>query len=524
MFSRKPRRSIKPGSQAALSAGVIPPSVGGLNLKAGINALKPEEALILDNWRPGQTYLQVRGGYTSYATGVGASIGSLMEWAGPSSRKFFAARASSIYDSSPTGAVGAASVTGLTSAYWQHVNFTTSGGSFLVLANGADSVRNFDGTTWTTPSITGVTSSDLVNVASHKQRLWFVEKSSTRAWYLGTSSIAGAATKFEMGDKFRKGGKLQLIGTLSQDSGDGLDDVLCLVSSNGEVVVYQGGNPDDSGDWSLVGVYQGAPPVGNRALIKVGGDLGILTERGIISVRQLMQSGQATAERQAITDKIDPGIVEAFKSYGTNTGWEMIVHERTRQAIINIPKSSSTAFQYAMNIQTGAWSTYGYIASPMNATCWGIFNNELYFGTSAGTVYHAENGNQDAGAAITCALKPSFQQRAKGALHRLTLAQPIFLAGGRPIPAIRANVDYRNDTPMTTDEYPIDAGSAGATWDSSLWDTATWGDSDAPYADWFDADGVGTASTLNMVIRPNGISVKLSAINIRFEIAQAASL
>lgn len=524
MFAARPRKSIKPGSHADMRYGVIPPSVSGLNLKAGINALKPDEALVLDNWRPGQTYQMVRGGHTSHATGLSTTVGSLMEWAGPTSRKFFAAKSNAIYDVSSAGAVGAAVQTGLSSAYWQHVNFTTSGGSFLVLCNGSDSVLNYDGTTWTTPAITNVTSSTLINVASHKTRLWFVKTGTTEAWYLGTSSISGAATKFDLGDKFRRGGKLQLIGALSQDSGDGLDDVLCFVSSNGEIVVYQGGNPDDANDWSLVGVYRAAPPIGNRALIRVGGDLGLLTERGIISVRQLMQEGQASAERTSITSKIDPGIISAFASYGTNTGWEMIVHDRTRQALVNIPKSSSTAFQYALNIQTGAWSTYGLYASPLNATCWGVYNGELYFGTASGIVYHAENGYQDNGAAVTCSWKPAFQKWGKGGLFRMSLIQPVFISGGRINPAVRVNVDYRDDLPLTSDEYPADAGAAGSLWGSSLWGTATWGSSNVPYADWINADGIGTAATINMVIRPNGIPAKLSETNVRIEMSQVPSL
>lgn len=524
MFAvRSKSQPVRP--PASMGTGIIPASVRGLNLRSGITALKPDEALIMDNWRPGTNYQEVRGGYTSHATGIGASVGSLMEWAGASSRKFFAAKGSAIYDISSTGAVGAAAVSSLNSAYWQTVIFTTSGGTFLVLANGADSVHNYDGTSWTTPSITGVTSSNLINVASHKSRLWFVEKSSTKAWYLGTSSISGAATGFELGDKFRRGGKLQLIGSLSQDSGDGLDDVLCFISSRGEIVVYQGNNPDDANDWSIVGVYDAAPPIGDRALLRVGGDIGLLTERGILSVRTIMGQGQAGAERTALTSSIDQGIIDAFKSYGALTGWEMIYHPRTRQALANVPTSSSTAFQYALNTLTGAWSTYGMVTSPLNATCWGIFNEELYFGTSGGTVYHAENGNADNGSAITCTWKPSFQPRARGgAVHRITMVRPLFLAGGRVTPAIRVNVDYRNDVALSSDEFPSDSGSAGGVWDTGLWDQAIWGDTDQPYADWVTADGIGTASTLYTVIRPNGIAVKLASVDLKFEIARSLAL
>ena len=51
-----------------------------------------------------------------------------------------------IYDVSSSGAVGAAAVSGLTNARHQHTMFATSGGQFLVICNGADGVRTYDGT------------------------------------------------------------------------------------------------------------------------------------------------------------------------------------------------------------------------------------------------------------------------------------------------------------------------------------------------------------------------------------------
>lgn len=518
------RSRTRPLSMPSMSTGQIPAPVRGLQLKRGLASMKPDEALILDNWFPKGGYCQVRGGYTSHVTGIGSSVGSLMEWAGTSSRKMFAATATAIYDVTSAGAVGAASLSSLTSAYWQHVNFTTSGGHFLVIANGTDSVRNYDGSSWTTPSITGVTSSSLVRPAVHKSRLWFVESGSTKAWYLGTSSISGAATSLELGDKFKRGGKLQLIGSMSRDGGSGPQDVICFVSSRGEVVIYSGADPADTLTWLQVGSYLTAAPIGNRGLVTIDGDLGLLTERGLVSLRQVATQGQNTSERNAITGSIDQGIIDDFASYGSNTGWEVIVHPRTRQAIINVPKSSSTATQYALNIQTGAWCTYGRYASPLNATCWGTLNENLYFATSGGTVYQAERGYQDAGSAITAQLKTSFQPYASGQQFRNSMIRPQFTAGGRVLPAVRLNVDYRNDTPLSTDEYPGTSGSSGGTWDSSLWNTGVWGDSDTPYADWISATGIGTTASINMVTRTNGIAAKLNAFDLKFERGRAMAL
>lgn len=521
MFSNK-RAAL--ASRPRMGATQLPAPVGGLNLSSGIAEMAKDEALILDNWFPATNYCRVRGGYTSHATGIGASVGTLMEWAGAASRKMFAATASDIYDVSSAGAVGAASLSSLSSAYWQWTMFTTSGGQFLVCANGSDSVRNYDGSSWTTPAITNVTSSDLINVWSYKTRLWFVQKDSTKAWYLGTSSIAGAATALELGDKFKQGGKLKLVCSVSRDAGNGPQEVICFISSKGEIVVYEGSDPSDTNNWKLVGNYYCAAPIGNRAATRVDGDIALLTEKGVLSLRQVASAGQAAAERQAISNAISLGIIEDFSSYGSNTGWEMMVHPRTRQMIVNVPKSASTATQYAMNTETGKWCTYGRYDSAINATTWGMLSDALYFATSGGTVYKAEDGYQDAGAAITARLKTSFQELAGGDLFRMSLLRPLFTAGGRVIPGVRVNVDYRNDTPSSDDQYPGVSGAAGAVWDTDLWDTGVWGDSEQPYADWVAAHGIGTTASVHMLTQTSGHQVRLNALDVRFEQSRGVAL
>jgi hypothetical protein len=235
---------------------------------------------------------------------------------------------------------------------------------------------------------------------------------------------------------------------------------------------------------------------------RIDGDLGLLTSKGVLSLRQVAAGGLSSADSGAITGNVDQGIIDDFVSYGAQTGWEMIVHPQTRQMIINVPLTSSTSTQWAMNTQTGAWCTYGRYASALNATCWGMFNDSLYFATSGGTVYKAENGNQDAGSAITAQLKTSFQNYGgSGKIERPPWCKPMFTAGGNVRPAVRINVDYRNDTPLSSDQFPGTSGSEGGVWDTGLWDTAIWGDSDTPYADWVAAQGIGDVSSINMVVR-----------------------
>src|SRR6185503_2024128 len=88
--------------------------------------------------------------------------------------KLFAGAGTSLFDVSVSGgSVGAAVVTGLTNVDFQWTSMTTSAGNYLVACNGADHVQNFDGTTWTNPTITGATDTTFVNVIEFKQRLWF---------------------------------------------------------------------------------------------------------------------------------------------------------------------------------------------------------------------------------------------------------------------------------------------------------------------------------------------------------------
>jgi hypothetical protein len=385
-------------------------------------------------------------------------------------------------------------------------------------------VRNYNGSAWSVPAITGVSSADLINVASYKSRLWFVQKDSTKAWYLGTSSIAGAATSLELGDKFTRGGKLVAIGSVSRDAGNGAQNVICFVSSKGEIVVYEGSDPADPINWSLVGIYLAAAPIGTRCLARIDGDLAILTERGIVSAKQIATQGQAAAERTAITGNIDLGIIDDFAAYGGNTGWQIVVHPRTRQAIVNVPKSVATATQYAMNVQTGGWCTYGRYSSPLNATCWGVLNEKLYFGNSTGTVYEAERGYQDNGASITAELKTSFQAYGKGGLFRMSVIRPVFTSGGPITPAVRINTDYADDKPMSADEYPGASGAAGSLWGAALWGTGIWGSMNIPYADWLAVQGIGTTGSIHMVTRTDGFTAKLNAFDLRFERARELAL
>src|SRR5687768_3123912 len=125
-----------------------PAPTGGWNSRDSIAQLKPKYAQKLTNWFPTTSDLMIRKGSEAWATGMTGQINSLMAYNG-TNRKIFAAVGVDIFDVTSSGAVGAASLTGLGSDKFVSVNITTSGGTLIGMANGVDSVYIYDGTAWT---------------------------------------------------------------------------------------------------------------------------------------------------------------------------------------------------------------------------------------------------------------------------------------------------------------------------------------------------------------------------------------
>lgn len=489
----------------------FPAAVGGLNRRDSKAQMPATDANILQNVFPYPTFCQVRKGNEQYATGLSGSIETLMEWAGPSSRKFFAANNSSIYDISTAGAVGAADVTGLSSIRFQWINFATAGGTFLVACNGSDDVQNFDGTTWTTPAITGVTSADLINVAAWKSRLWFVEKNSTNAWYLPVSSIAGAATKLALGAQFKLGGFLNAIGSFSYDAGDGPDDYIAFMSDQGEVVVYQGTDPSSATTFSLVGRFRMGMPIGRRSMIQVGGDLAVICVDGVVSLIKSMQLDRSAAQKAAVTNKIQNLFNEYAISYRGNFGWQAQIYPLGPYVAFNIPYSTTEFRQLVMNTDTGAWCEF----TNWNGPCFGLYNDDIYFGGTDGVVYKANTGNQDDGSPITFDYQSAFSDfGAKGMQKIFHMIRSLFITNGSPTVLQSMNVDFSDVEPVGTLTPTVPASS---TWDTATWDGGQWAGLTPSYQ-WSSVGQVGEWGAVRLSGSLNGISLQINSFTIQAEV------
>jgi hypothetical protein len=473
----------------------VPAPTKGWNSLDSVALMKENYAVILQNFIPTSSSVSLRKGSSDWVTGITGTVETLVAYNNNTSSKMFAAAAGNIYDVTAKGVVGAPVVTGKTNARWQHTNFATPGGSYLYLVNGADAPLLYDGTTWTpitavsTPAITGVTTSTLIGVTLFKNRLWFIEANSMRAWYLPAASIAGAANVLDLSSLFPRGGYLMAMGDWTLDSGQGVDDYAVFISSEGEVAVYQGTDPASASTWALKGIYQVGSPVGRRCLTKFASDLLIINQDGLQLMSAALSSSRAYVQ-PSVTDKIQPSITAAISTYGNNYGWEALIMSKENVLIMNIPINGNSQ-QYVMNTITNGWCNF----TGWNASCFETLRDDLYFGTS-GKVMKAFDGTSDAGMAISGEALQAFSYLGTSNLKFIEMARPVISTDTSNLGILLGlNVDYDVSPPIGT---PTFAASTSGLWDSGLWDSAVWSGSLAIRKDWQTVGGLGYSAALHI--------------------------
>jgi hypothetical protein len=497
----------------------LPAPVGGWNARDALGAMEETDAVVMTNWWPSTTNVELRYGHSQYATGLSGQVETLLVYAGTAATEMFGVETNgNIYDVSAAGAVGAAVVTGLTNARLQSQNVTTTGGSYLLAVNGADKLQGYDGTNWWvdgdgTHDITGVDTADCSNITQFKNRVWLTQDDTLDAWYLGTSAIAGAATKFPLGGIAQQGGSLIAAGAWTIDAGDGVNDVMVFVTSNdggSEVIVYQGTDPASATTWALVGVWTIGSVIGKRCLLKYRGDLLVICRDGIIPMSSLIVSSK-TIPVVTLTDKIQNAVNAAVTLYGSNFGWQLLYFAKEKQLYLNVPVAAgSDQQQYVMNTITRNWTAF----DGWEANCWAIYNGDAYFGGS-GFVGKAWDTLADNATNIEGFCIQAFSDFGDNRVQkRFTMMRPILFTNGSPNLLGEINVDF--DLSDTTAALAFSPQTYG-TWDNGLWDTAIWGTSLTVQQNWQGVTGIGFFGAPVMKVATQGIETQWNATTVVFE-------
>lgn len=480
----------KPLAQTA-SIRSIPAPTRGLTSEIPLAMMHPTDAIVLENLvcRPGA--VEIRKGWQDWVVGFSATVETLFSYQSLSGAtdKLFAAAGTAIYDVSANGTVGAGVVTGLTSAYWAQTQLANAAGNYLIIVNGADTGRTFDGTTWASWGITGVASTAIVQVAVWKRRVWAVEKNTTKAWYGAADAIAGAMTAFTLAGVFRRGGKLLAIIPWTIDAGSGVDDHLLFISTEGEVAVYKGTDPTSAATFALQGLYFIGAPVGTRFWAQVGGDVWILTVAGLVSFSSFLQS--TTLDKSSVkTDRIRRLILTDIGSYGSIQGWEVVYFPEENLLFLQVPVGLVGArYQWVMNTITGAWSKCLQVAVVTYAT----HNGALYAG-HATEVALSWAGGLDDGVPIEYRMIPAFSTFGSGGQGKqFTLGRVLMEVDYLPTFRVKLLRDY--DTNYTIPAFSPSPTSS-AVWDTAIWDASLWGGFVTVYNSIYSLTGFGRAAAL----------------------------
>lgn len=476
----------------------IPASIKGWDAISSVADMPPDHAIQLDNFIPRPGYLEPRRGSQMHSNTSAAStpIETLMAYNSPTTNatKLFAIGGGVIYD--VTATASATIVTGLSNSRAQHVNFTnTADKTFLFVANGVDSLLVYDATGgWATAGVTGLTA--IAQVNAWKGRLWFVQDQSTVVGYLGVGAVSGSASTFDLGPLMSQGGYVNAIGTWTVDTKQTVDEYIAFISSKGQVFVYQGTDPSSANTFALVGVYNLGAPIGRRCFLRISGNLWIITMDGVIPMTEMLAIDRSDAPRVALTSMIMNAMNQAVQNYSQNFGWQFISYPRGTLAILNIPLiASKQSMQFVMNTITGAWCRF----LSIDAQCWELFNDRLYFGSIDGKVYKWDvgsgdySGDEDLG--ITATVQTAFNYfDTRGWKKRFTAIRPIINTDGSTIlPGVGLNVDFGTNGFVST---PASVNSPHALWDVAQWDVAQWPDNSNLVANWTTVDGIGQCASI----------------------------
>jgi hypothetical protein len=355
---------------------------------------------------------------------------------------------------------------------------------------------------YTTIGITGVNSNRFVNVNLFKNRLYFTEKDSLSCWYLDVDAIGGPASPLYFGGIARNGGFLQAMGTWTLDAGQGADDYAVFVTSMGEVIVYNGTDPDNAETWLLKGVWQLGQTFSRRCFFKWAGDLLLLTQDGLVPLASALQSSRLDP-RINLTDKIFYAVSQAATIYANSFGWQINYFASENMLILNIPIANGIE-QYVMHGITKSWSRF----TGIQAYCWEVSgDSEIHFGGN-GIVGNFYQANSDDGNNITAAAQQAYSYfDAPGQLKRFTMVRPILQSGGG-VPNVFCGLSTDFDTQDNIGQVSFNPEARNdGVWDNSTWDNANWGGGLTTTKIWQGVTGIGFTGSISLNVAARNIEL-----------------
>lgn len=438
----------------------IPTSQGGLNLKDSLDAMQPQYAVQMDNIIPDTNRDVLRNGCELINDNPAVCLIAHREEGSP---VLLSAYDGKIY--AITGEDSTLLASGFAGNQWQFASFTDSSGTVnTILTNGAaaDNVQRLYINS-STPTIVSAynSASNLISPCVFKNRMYFSVKGTLNVKYADSQAIAGDLTILKLGSLFRLGGSIVNLSSWTQDGGTGMDDMLCVFTSEGEVAVFSGTSPQAT-DWNLNGVFQISKPIGINCTCKIGGDLVVITQGGYFPLSEVLS--QDRANRCEVSDKINPIVIG--KDFSKN--WSATWYGKKGWLLINAP-STDTGFEYeqhVFNSKTGGWCRF----VGWDGLSWVELENNLYFCNADG-IFKADSSQTDNGNKITYYLQKAYSQYDVPNIKQLLLVKERNKTLGAEYIGTRIGVDFILEDPHVR---LVPVVGTQTYWDTAIWDVSFW--------------------------------------------------
>ena len=489
----------------------MPSPIMGLNLSDPIDQMDPSYALALENVVPNGLSCMVRKGYTDFA--------------GMDTSGFDVQTLEGLIEASGTGRVivGTASdnmlyhytsgvETSIGGPYTNTIFNCDTFGHRLFLANGVDDLQVVGSGSAAASDFTGVTLSDLINVSSFKERVYFVEKNTLKIWYGNSRAIgASALASYDFSFAFKDGGYLVSAGSFSNNYADSTVDLFYALSSEGEILFYNGSSPADvATPWGLVKRAKIGRPLGYRAFVSVENDIWLLTDQGIVPITALFSSEPSTA-LDTVGQKINPLIVQLSAYIPFSYLWKGAFFPKERKIYITAPISSNTTILLVYSLVGRTWTTYIF---GLNNKALKVLSmtGSLYYGGASGNVYNGETGYTDGEDPINFFGRGAFSFYGQRGLWKAYRdIRPLI----KTIRAMNLSLGLDTDFKQTPDTATISPGVGVYTPWGSAWGSAWSSGVDYIY-DRHAAKGQGYSAAIKFRGSINNAPLELNGFDIRY--------
>lgn len=361
----------------------LPVPTGGINNRDAQVGLPPQFASGLENWIPGNGFLQTRGPTVTLNSGSAWGAGVISINGHPDGDVIIGVAGGSLWR---VGA-GSAEVTGLNSADFHGNVFSDR----LILCSGFDTPRIWSGSAMSTGSYTGtgLTATNLYGSLTFKGRVLYWENGQRFFWYAAAASYQGTLSKYEVSQFCRSAGTIVSMCPLTIDGGNGPDDMLAILFSSGEVLLFQGDDPGDVNAWQMVGSFQLQEIVGRRCWAQLGSSTIVVTKAGAVDLARSLALGPTDISASVSANLGNPQVPNITEVYLHNDVYNRILWLAYRT-------NDTTDYilaHYGMDIDTRAWFSTSGIAS--STTYAAGFANGRYLLSKGQGVYYGPSRDHD---------------------------------------------------------------------------------------------------------------------------------